>query len=503
MRRLRIPRHWFHVLIVIVFLGVLAPLALSVIRSGLYYMYDFDELSQLQNIYLLASGYRPFTSFYTIYSPLFHWVFIPIFRWFGFSFETIGFMRFLMVVLFAIRVMLTFALIQKVFRRAVALLFVPLFLLDPFTVFSAMQIRTDTLMLPVYILGLTVFAGGVKRSSKSLLFWSGVLLSGAFLINTKIYPSIVILFGFYGVYALTRRQLNHFTALVFGAFTSLILFAGYFAVTGSLSAMVQQLFLEPLSYLSTVDYPTRFSLFYMPDNSYLYGVSGKPLTWVYVWVLLLGGVAGGYHVVHGLLKAARLEKLDILKLILASSLAGQWIMLFTLDIGFLQYFLPISWLLALFAAVAIQEMLAAVRNENILRVIIVILLGIYILLGNTSIRANTARSHMGSGEIIAKYTRLWKQVPEGSFVFPNMLFRPIAYQLITGYFIGVRAPWLVARFPPMETVLEARQVRYLWLSDFDLSYLSPAMHLYIRSNFAKVQGESDLFIRNGMSEDLH
>jgi len=136
---------------------LLVPLALSVFYSGYWYTYYGDELVHANTVYLLSRGYRPFTDFFTIYSPLFHYFLLPFFTFFGCTLETIQLSKFVMIFLFALRLLIGYLFVSKVFSKLTGFLFVLILLLDPFTVFSGMQIRPDNLLMLVFFTGFLLF----------------------------------------------------------------------------------------------------------------------------------------------------------------------------------------------------------------------------------------------------------------------------------------------------------------------------------------------------------
>ena len=138
----------------LIFIAATFLLLLSVLKSGLLYQYDNDELSHTQYAYLLRNGLSPYTSFIMTFTPLFHWFILPIFNILGFNFSAIFVARIIMIVLFLARITLSHLIVRLIFGKLIAYIFVPLQLLDPFTVFSAMQIRQDNLMITVFLLGL-------------------------------------------------------------------------------------------------------------------------------------------------------------------------------------------------------------------------------------------------------------------------------------------------------------------------------------------------------------
>ncbi len=484
------------IVLLLVFLALLIPLVYSVIRSGFQYQYDYDELAQVQMVYFVAQGLKPFVDYYSIYSPIFQWFLLPFFHVLGFTFETIALGRLLMVVLFALRILVSTVVIRRLFGKLESLLFVLLLLLDPFTVFSAMQIRQDNLMMTIYSIGILVFLTGVAKKSRGLQFCAGFIITLALLTIVKILPSYLIFIGIYGMYTFFNKKFKDLGFFLLGGVATITLFISFFALSNSLSAMVQQMILDPWTHMAAADYPTPVGFLYQPNNSFIYGVGGTPLTWVYVWVLPMIGFAGVYYVIHRILAQGKVDQFDSLKIILAVSLIAQWFLLFKLQSVLIQYYLPVSWLFAAFSAVAVIELLRQLKKHRTLAIGAGIFIAILILaLVKESIQANIARSAMTSMAIVNYHEKRWQQIPAGSPVYPNLLFRPLAFPVMTGYYIGVHNQKLLERYRPIHSYLDEQKAQYLLLTDFIRTYLPKPTRDYIDSRYSKAPGDDELYIR--------
>lgn len=483
-------KRWLFLLILIV------PLAISVITSGVNYVYDFDELDRMHDAYLIATGMRPYADYYNIYSPVFPALLTPLFRFWGFTFGALAAARYAMVTLFLVRVFLGFILVSKLFGKTSGLLFILFLLLDPFTVFSAMQIRPDNLMMTIWTAALLTLSIGLDTSRRPLLILAGFLIAGATLTNVKLFPSLVILSVLLLAWRIKRVSL--LSPLIVGFILTLAIFAGYFIATGTFGEMFQQMVLDPYLVQSKAVSSTYYGFFYLPDNVFIYGTPGKPVTWIYVWVLLIGGFVGAAQVFKRAL-AERLDARAIMRLFLVLSLGAQWLLLFFVDTIYAQYYLPVQWLLAAFAAVEVVSLsrMLRVKNRNLwlgtLAVFTLLLMNII----RVSIRANYSRATMDNRTIIASYERRWQQIPAGKRVFPHFLFRPMAYPLVSGYFVGRDGASIVKRYPPITTYLERFKVPYLLLSDYAMNFFDSETRAYIKKNYTR--RDDELYVRLGIS----
>ncbi|GEM_PF-723760 len=494
--RFSIPHHLFYTIIVSAILGVGFLLLWSVLRSGVGYGYDGDEVYHAQFVYLLGHGYKPFTSFYLMYSPVYHAFLLPVFVAMGYSFQTLSFVRLLMVILFVIRLVISYTIARKIFSTRVGLLFVFLLLLNPFAVFSEMQIRPDNLMMLVYSLGVLLLIYAHQKAKSWLFVASGILVSFAFLINVKIFPSIGILFLVYGYWSFSRRSFRELLLFLFGFAISFTVFSTYFLAAHSFVQMVTQMIIDPQTVLGSVAYPTHVGFFYLPDNVYIYGLSGKPLTWVYVWVLPLLAFSGLFHLISSTAQNKTNDKLSSLRIFLALSLVAQWLLLFMIQTVFIQYYIPINWLFALFAAYGIVSLGNLLKPQRVLASLFTIGIGLSLLvLIRVSIIANNARSSMQGLDVIAKFERVWKTIPEGMAVFPYYLFRPIGYPLLD--IVGVRTEEIGKRYGDVSIYLESKRVPFVFRNDYMAGYYSPQTNAYIDAHYVKDPTVEELFVRVG------
>lgn len=494
----------YGLLIVVVLAMIL--LVISIIKSAYYYQYDMDELYHVQRVYLIASGFKPHTSFFFVFSSIFHRILVPLFLFFGFSFATLAKARIFMILLFAVRVFLSALLINKVFNRRTALLFIPLFLFDPFTIFSSMQIRPDNLMMTVYTLGIFIFVLGFFRSSKSLLFLSGVVFGLSFLTLIKTIPQLMIFFIMYGVYCILNRELKNFILLLDGFVLTLFCFCIYHLFNGSFLSMFSQVFIFSFTLSNLVLNQVYYGFFHQPNNGFIYGLMGKPLTWAYVWILPLLASAGAYLTLSNFVnnKRTKSENIDkkkqLIQIILIASLVVQYLFLLNLDMAFIQYYIPFQWLLALFAAVMLDDFIFNKFSSGFFHQLIKG--GFFILfmvLIYVSIKANNARTVFRSEYQISQFAQVWSKVPQNAAIFPNVLFRPIAYPVSVGddqlnydnYFSSVRNT-----LPSYIDSFEKNKAPYLLIDDPVRFYtLEPGLDKYVKDHYQKIDNQINLYQR--------
>jgi len=269
----------------VIYCVIILVLTASIVNSGLNYQYDIDELFHTQITYLLIKGYKPFVDFFSIHSPIFHTLLIPIYKVKGFSFDAIYVARITMVFLFILRSFLSFILVKKVLSTRTALIFLPLFLFDPFTVFAGMQIRPDNLMMLLFTLGLLFLTISLTKASKIASTIAGVTLATTLLVSLKIVPSVATVILLFSIYCFLKKKRRDLLQFTIGLVLPVLIFIIIFLTQGNLPQMIQQVFFDARKINEGLLYPSPPGNYHKPNNIYIYGVPGRPLTWTYAITL--------------------------------------------------------------------------------------------------------------------------------------------------------------------------------------------------------------------------
>lgn len=458
-------------------LGVILFLALvySVILSGFNYQLDNDELFHVNVLYQMAHGARPYTSFFTIYTPVFHWFLLPVFFLFGATFTTFHILRLLMIALLLLRIMLTAVLVRRIFTPLTAYITLALMLLDPFTVFSAMQIRPDNVMLLVIVAGFLLL-------TQRHYFMSGLSFGLGVITIIKSVPLVALTSGLFGIWAIAHKQKKLLLLFLWGIFIPIAAFLLVYASFGELPQMIRGVLFDPLALFPSLLFKTDYRFFYRPDNMFIYGTPGKPLSWYYAialpWVAFVGigclfwdmWKKGGIH---------------IIQTILAAALVTGEIILYKSPVVFIQYFLSVNWMMAIFGAVALASVYRRVAKHRIGKAFwgaVMVLLVVMII---SSIKGNFARAMINQNSLEESFAKIWSVIPEDQATFPNILFRPAVYPLLDGSFYGDVPPSILARFGDIAQILESHKVRYIIASDYYMSFLPPHVQQYIKDNYTK------------------
>jgi hypothetical protein len=249
-----------------------------------------------------------------------------------------------------------------------------------------------------------------------------------------------------------------------------------------------------------------YGFFHLPNNGFIYGLMGKPLTWIYVWILPWLASAGAYLTISNFVNNKRAKsgsfdkKKQLIQMILVGSLVVQYLFLLNLTISFMQYYIPFQWLLAIFAAVVLDDFIFNKFSSGLSHQLIKGgLFVLFLALVYVSIKANNARSAFRFENQISQFTPIWSKVPKNAAVFPNILFRPIAYPLSVGddqlnyygTFSSVRNT-----FPKYIDSFEKNKAPYLLIDEPDKFYMiEPGLEKYVENHYKKIDNQINLYQR--------
>lgn len=463
---------------------LIAGLIFSAILSGYHYRFDNDELYHLQKVYLITKGYTPYKQFYSVYAPFLHWLLVPIYKIVSFGISTLEFGRLVMIMLFSLRVVITTYLASMIFGKRAIFFLLPLLLMEPFTIFSGMQIRPENLALVFFLIFLVLLFHGIKRSSNRLFFICGIFFSLCVLSSLKIAPAVSAVTLVFYTHLLRKRL---WSAMIFfadgAAILSLIFFLILF-IQGGATAGFQQLLLDPFLLNKSIRNPTPFYFFYIMESSLLYGRMGKPITWIIAMILPLIAFAGGYQV----LKRAVAQKLEsaesVISLGLFFAMSALFFALLLANSVWMQYYVPITWLYCFFAAYLLSDLLKSIDKNHLIKFIYLGgLIIVFLSTAHITIEGNIQRSganHTVELDIIQK---VWQDIPEDGLTFPNMLFRRPIYPIIYG---GTLSPFMIERFGPIYKSIEQVALNNLYpLSDDYYSYLDVETKQYINTHYKR------------------
>lgn len=484
---------WKHILFVI-YSVVVAILLVSVIHSGYSYVFDPDELFNVNIVFLLRHGLIIYRDIFITYTPFFSWFLTPISYLIGFTFHFLEAARVTMIVLFVIRLMLIFFIARKLFGPLVAYFSIPLCLFDPFTVFTGMQIRPDNLMMTLYIAGILLILHWYLHKKSSALPWAGLLLGASVVTLLKNIPAtffVVLFIIIECIKARNYRDLTRFMVAMIVPIACLIAWAWY---KGILPSMVQQLVFDPKQLNDTLRYPQNILNYYWPPNFVLYGFPGRPVTWVYELCLPPVAFAGMFTTFLNLKTFG--AKGRLVSWFTAACLL-QWVSLLFVRSVFIQYFLPVSWFLAIFASYTLTSTYETIGAGRFYRQIISAA-AILMLIGGlvVSWKANNTRALSSFAAQEAYLKSQWRVIPETSVVFPGTLFRVSIYPL--GYEVNfVDFSNIMERYESPSVYLQRYRVPYVVIDPYNFSFLDAQTQEYIKAHYRQNPQDQNMWtLRN-------
>ncbi len=471
---------------------VIAFLLSSVLHSGYSYIFDPDELFHSNIAFLLQHNVLPYRDVWVTYTPIFHWFLTPISYLTGFTFHFLEAARIVMIVLFVIRLILIFCIARRLFGPLVAYMSVPLALFDPFTVFSGMQVRPDNLMMTLYIAGILLVIHWYLNKKTAVLPWAGLLLGASSLTLLKNIPATFLIILFILIELRKTRNYRAMAGFLFGMITPAAVFAVWAWSRGIFPPMVQQIVFDAKQLNDSLRYPENILNYYWPPNFVLYGFAGRPLTWVYELLLPLMAFAGMFTV---LLDSKSFGTKRKLMGWFTTACLLQWFSLLFVRSVFLQYFLPVSWFLSVFASYALFRVYETLGVNHAYRKILSFT-AILLLIGGlvVSWKANDTRAKSSYAAQKIYLTTLWRTIPETATVFPGAVFRVSIYPLgLETNFVDIPSS-LLKRYGSPSVYLSRFKIPFVLLDPYNFSFLDEETQKYIRVHYQQNIHDQNMWI---------
>ena len=373
--------------------------------------------------------------------------------------------------------------VKKIFGQNTAFWFLPIMLMEPFTLVTGMQTRPENFALLLLSVFLIILYYALKSQSAKKIFLSGIFLTLTFFGSLKLLPAVLMIILGLSIYCFLnnkKRLLLYFFDGLIAAFFLLFLF---FYFSGNMLPAFQQLLLDPLLLNMTIPISTPFNFFYMIESSLLFGKLGRPITWIWALVLPMAAFAASYKVfLESIINNVKSGKY-FFYLGLSLAFFVTWISMLFINSVWMQYYLPLTWFYCLFTAVLINDIQTNIKIKTAFRQIFTIIMIIFlIMVGKTTYEGNLVRS-TGSNTIeLQNIETLWKIVPLKEKTFPNILFRLPAYPIIYG---GTLAPYMIERFGPVYRMLQKNNVNIITAEENYIRSLDKDSQNYIFINFKK------------------
>jgi hypothetical protein len=367
--------------------------------------------------------------------------------------------------------------------------------MNPISDMTIMQIRPDNLMMTFITISFCSYV--YARAKKQMLLFgvAGMFAALSFLTLMKILPTIGVFFIVAAVSSYYRKTLKQETIAVFGFMITLALCLLIFMMRGLFNGFLQQTFFDAFIAFNALLYPVPYGFYFREGNSWIFGQASRSLSWVFAQVTfpLAGfGIREGLNHVYD--KGSTLRR-DI-SLILIGSLIGQWVWILIVPSIFMQYYLPMDWIIAVLAGVAFDRLLLSERFSFVGRSAIMAgVLGFFVIFGFGSYQSNEFRSRINAHDNDAHFLNLWKAIPENSAIYPDVLFRPIGFPLPYQRYITELPESIAKRLPTVSASLEAKKVNYIFNDNGIISSLPEADQQYIRNNFVPGGVDDQVYVR--------
>jgi hypothetical protein len=467
------------------------------VQSGFFYMFDADELMNMHMAYLISTGWHTFSQYFSVYSPVFHWFLTPIFSLMGYGYGALILSRYVMILLFFIRVILSTYLVYKIFGKLTAAVFLIFFLADPFTQFTAMQVRPDNLMMVFLTAALCGTAILSTWGSRKVAIFTGLFTGLSAITMIKTIPQLAVILALVTFISVRKSRSVYLKQFLIGSMIAPLLFLLIHLFNGTTSQMFQQLFIDaPLTNL-TRNFPPRPWSLYLPENAFLFGFIGRPVSWLFALVLPMTGLAGFFRYLMDEENRKKADDKYYLALGLVVIMLVGFITIVNVKAVFIQYYLPVTWLYAVGTALFAVDLYDLCRKLSSpgswigIACLIFIMIGIY----RGAVRANMARS-LFRDPAEQSLEKVWALIPPNAAVFPGYLFRPPAHPVGYGYFFPETPKIILNRYPSVIDTLEKGKVKYAFISDYMLSLMDYPTHQYVQSKYHRLAGYQDLLIRN-------
>ena len=367
MRRIFKFDFWFY------FSGVLAigVILFWWLRMGLSRYFDPDELAHLHWAWLQFRGEKPYVDFFYVLSPLFNFLFYPLFLVFGESISVLIFARVISFLIYLLTALAIFLLGRELFGKRTGVLSVVFFVTLPIGLAKQIEIRPDNLSVAFFVLGLwAFFRGFCKAEFKSCkaefkwFFWSGLFLgAGAAVIQKGAVSAFaaVLLMVLLVVFLRRHDLVKIFRRVFWGMTIPVLVLLIYLLFKGVLIQGLEAIVV--LALLTNLGIPfAPLHWFFLPIDIYYGGYRNFPYVFNRI-LFVFAGLAVLFFLLK-VLKKRKWKKEEVGVLSLAFLAVFLTFLLEALKATFLQYYLPVFPLVSILGAVGFLSLLEALKISD-------------------------------------------------------------------------------------------------------------------------------------------
>jgi hypothetical protein len=358
-----------------------------------------------------------------------------------------------------------------------------------------MQIRPDSLYVLSLFVGLYFLSLFLRTKKSNSLFVAGLCIGISVVFSVKSLAVVGVLSLCLFLYLLRMQRVWTIRFYILGILIPPVLFCGYFMVQGSFFQMIEHLIVYSKAMSDGLWYPTRLGFFYIPGNTYIYGFGGRSVTWYIALGLPILAILG--FILGVFFYKKHPTRLFWMVTFLGIAIA-QYCFFFTVRSMFIQYYLGVNWILALFAAVFLDIGIYGFWKRKTLQSISeTVFFCFFLYIVAFSIQANMLRATAVSMEDEnQRMLRRWSTISANDSVFPGLLFRPLSQPIPYGYFYPEVPQSIRSRYQPVKTLLETNTIRYLLVGEYTMQFFDSATVTFIQKNYTHDLIDSELWVRN-------
>lgn len=296
--------------------------------------FDPDEFAHLHWAYLVSIGQLPYRDFFFYIAPVFQWFLYPLFK-LPPNPDILIFARLVQFLTYLGLIFLLYKITVSLLNRSVAILTILIFSVFPMTFDKTLEVRPDILMTGLFL-------ASVYSLLKNKYFLSGLLFS----LSLLVIPKIIFAIPAIGYLLFRQIRINKLIYFIIGLLIPFILFTGYLLKNNLLPLALQSIFQDSLIVNSGKDAfrpwvaLSPFPLVYVNNG----GISFPWIVNTAIWLAALAGLV------------ILLVRKQIWGIFFLLFFTGATFFLFLFPVPYLQYFIPLTALASILAAILLKQL---------------------------------------------------------------------------------------------------------------------------------------------------
>lgn len=340
-------RRFIPLILIITIIGLLfTRLYLSITRY-----IDPDEFAHLHWAYLLSQGNIAYKDFFINFTPLYHALFVPLF-WLPQNPSIVILGRLLHFLLYLLSLFLLYTLsIQTTKHRLMGLLTLVIYLVFPMTFDKSIELRPDLLMT-VFLLAALVMIGQKKLWSRHRALMIGVVTGLSILTLVKILYAIPALMIYFFFQVPKNLRINLFFWTGIGIILPIACYLLYLGLNGA-STLAFENIVHGSQLIKAGEGSFSPWLSFSPVPLVYVDAAGVSFPWLINTLIWIASIAG-------LLILTKKNRPTAFVFFLF--LAGGVISLFLFPTPYMQYFIPLSPVISILAALCTSFVFGRIKG---------------------------------------------------------------------------------------------------------------------------------------------